>query len=290
MFFLYLPGCVTTQEEASLIEIDFSFMKGDTAILVPAVVSGEDVTVIFDTGASFDVFGPVFAKKVGLGKTKSHTGRRLTGEPMQVNVGKIGSMSFGDIELRDWDIATHSYFDDLKKEHNIHGLLSLRMFRNRPVTVDYPRKKIILETEESLAKRKAIGNSIPVYKEEMIPRSITVQLDFLVSGQWTQKAMIDTGSAPTKLPYPFFDRLGLSRNSEGYKERKKTTVAGFVTKSVSASSPDRIAIKAASGLTNGVQPIVFYKNLRMGSIGGHFFLDKVVTFDLERDRIIVAKP
>ncbi|MCX6116995.1 MAG: retropepsin-like aspartic protease [Proteobacteria bacterium] len=287
-------GCVTTSDSETIalqrpFELQFTFLGDDTAIVIP-VVFGTNITrnMIFDSGAGLEILSSELADSLGLNADKQYVGRRLTGEEFPILVGKLDSAAIGPLNKIGLHAAAHEYFNGLGKKENVHGLISLNFFKDQVVTIDYPSKKLIIETLDSLKEREKAGVSIPLKSERMIPVSFTTQIDLLVAGQ-TQLAMVDIGSASSKLPMKFFDVLGLQSSDPKIRKKTYKTMAGIATTTYYAKVPGQISIGASNDFRNGDDEVGFDSNFRMGSIGGNFFLDKIVTFDLKQMRLILAK-
>lgn len=271
-------------------KIPFEFIEGDTAIVVPAKLNNErSVNLIFDTGAGVDIISSNIAKELLIEPLKTVAGKRLNNEQVKLSIGLLDSLKFGELHLKNSFIASMDYFNELSEELNIHGLLSLKSFEKTPVTVDYKNKKIIIETFESLEKIKKTGAIIPIHTERQTPETLTAQLDFLVKNKWIQKAMIDTGSAPTKLPMKYFDLLKLSKNDPDLKVKSFKTIGGTKEYAYFLPQGGSISIKGHPNLRNTNKPVRFQENLRMGAIGGNFFMGKKVTFVLEEKIIVIRK-
>ena len=184
--------------------VPFEFVKGDTAVVVPVTVDGRDLHLVLDTGAGIEAIAAEVAKEMNIKVTETHTGKRLNGDPLTVGMGKAKSVTFGNITKKNWPLAPMEYFDETSKEINVQGLLSLKFFENHPFTIDYPGKKIVIETARSLADRKKKGFVASIFITHEIPRALCAEVDLEVDGKWKQRSIIDTGSAPTKLEMPYF--------------------------------------------------------------------------------------
>lgn len=269
-------------------EISFEFIKGDTAIVIPALLNGtHNVNLIFDTGAGLEVISKKLANELNIRAEQQFTGKRLTNEPLTIKVGNLNSLKVGTFKAENLEVAPFDFFDEMAKNQNIHGLLSLKAFQNKAVTIDYPRSMMILESKESLAKRRKTGIAIPIYFEKQIPPSLGIHLDLLIDDKWTQRAIVDTGSASTKLHLKYFEKMLLNPNSEDINRKSYTTIAGFKTESLLTPTPGRISLKEAPNIKVQKSPTRFDPNLRLGSIGGNFFLDKIITFDLKNKLLII---
>lgn len=267
--------------------VPFEFVKGDTAVVVPVTVDGRGLHLVLDTGAGIEAIAAGVAKELNIQVTETHTGKRLNGDPLTVGMGKARSVTFGSITKRDWPLAPMEYFDETSKEINVQGLLSLKFFEDHPFTIDYPGKKIIIETASSLAERKRKGFVTPIFTTQEIPRALGAEVDLEVDGKWKQRSIIDTGSAPTKLDMPYFEKMGYSPNDPRLKKKSNNTIAKTTTHAMFIPGPGRIRLFGSKDVVNDEAPIRFQEKLSAASIGGDFFMKYQVTFDLQKHELIM---
>lgn len=293
LYALCLTSCVTpgSSDLSQPTIIPFERVEGDTAVLVPVLLNGtQTVRLALDTGAGIEVIASGLAQNLHVTPTESYTGHRLNGEPLAVKMGAIESIAFGPIIRRKWLVAPLEYFDDLSKTANIQGLLSLNFFDQHPFTIDYPKGVIVLETPASLARRRETGNRLTLHREHQFSRSLDVEVDLLVDGKQRQRAIVDTGSASTKLPMSFFASMSLKRDDPSLKEKTFPAMSGTASSKVYLLPvPGRIQLADAASIINDGSSVVFEDNLRVASIGGNFFRNYAVTFNVQDNEIILSR-
>ena len=261
------PANVTPdrKEREQPMKILFEFVEGDTAIVVPATINGKQVQMVLDTGAGIEALATNIAKDLGIKTTEILTGKRLNGDPLTIEMGAAESLSLGNIIRKNWLIAPLDYFDRMSKEINVQGLLSLKFFEDRPFTIDYPQKFIVLETPESLAKRRNSGFTIPLFLTKEFSQALGVEIDLEVDRKWRQRAVVDTGSAPTKLDMPYFQKMGLSPHDPRLQRKSFNTIAKTRVDAIFLPIPGRIRL-AGSEIDNDNHPVRFQENLSAASI------------------------
>lgn len=269
--------------------VPFEFVEGDTAVVVPVTVDGMVVRLVLDTGAGVEVIATGVAKDLGIQMTETYSGKRLNGDPLSIGMGKAKTVSFGGITKKDWLLAPMDYFDEMSKEINVQGLLSLKFFEDHPFTIDYPGKKIIIETPSSLAERKKSAFVAPIFITREIPPALGAEVDLNVDGKWKQRSIIDTGSAPTKLDMAFFKKLGFSESDPRLKKKSHNTIAKTTTHAFFIPGPGRIQLYGSKDIVNDETPIRFQEKLSAASIGGNFFMKFQVTFDLQRGELLLKE-
>jgi hypothetical protein len=285
-------GCATRvlrDRHFEVLTIPFESSPGDTDVLVPVLVNGRHkVRVALDTGAAIEVLGAEIAEKFGLTPTEMHLGHRLNQDPIEIRMGEISSLTFGNITKANWMVAPISYFDETSKQLGIQGLISLKFFEDHPFTIDYKRRVVIIETPESLRDRQKRGHRIPLHLDRQFSRALDAYVDLHIDRSAVQRAIVDTGSAPTKLPMPYFDSLNLSPTDPKLKIKEFKTIAGTNSRARFLPIPGRITLRDAPEIANDESPVRFEERLRAGSIGGRFFGNLAVTFNLPESEMIVS--
>lgn len=278
-------GCSTFKQATPLI-IPFESSEGDTDILIPAIINGKTrIRVALDTGAGIEVLGTKLAQAHDLRVHETHTGRRLNQDPLTVEMGPLKSLTVGNITRTNWMAAPHPYFDEISKKLNIQGLVSLKFFEDQPFTIDYPKRKVILETSASLRERKKSGILIKLTKDSQFPRALDAYVNLKVDGKFLIKAIVDTGSAPTKLPLNMFEKMNLNKQDPRVRHKNFQTIAGTKADALFLPAPSRVQLSPS--IKNDTTEIRFEENLRAASIGGNFFRNFAVTFDLKNSELIL---
>src|SRR5690348_15856515 len=90
------------------------------------------------------------------------TGRRMSGQPVTVPLGSVDSLQIGATTLADVPVGIFD-MHAMAGLGGVEGFVSLSCIRTLPVTVDYPAGLLILEDEESLARRAVAGTSVDVH-------------------------------------------------------------------------------------------------------------------------------
>lgn len=174
-------------------------------IMIKVKVDHVEGNFIFDTGAGLNVYFEKFAKK--LSKKESYnffTGHRATGEAIECPLYHSESLAIGKDRFKNQIYTT---FDvDFP---NIDGLISLQMFQNTPVTIDYEKSELIFGEIKSSDKKKYIdlqiadhaGKAIDIFTNIKVNNKITIQVS-LDSG---------SGKGAFSLNSRFLDVLGLNK-------------------------------------------------------------------------------
>lgn len=130
--------------------IRFPFvLTEDGHTMIKATVNGVEGTFIFDTGAGLNMLTKNFADSVrDLEKTDGfYTGHRATGEEVQVDIWKADHFAIDQYSLKD------EFFSVYDIDFPLDGLVSLTVFKDVPVTIDYKNEELVVESEQSMEKR-----------------------------------------------------------------------------------------------------------------------------------------
>jgi hypothetical protein len=174
-------------------------------IMIKVKVDNIEGNFIFDTGAGLNVYFEKFAKK--LSKKESYNffvGHRATGETIECPLYHSESLVIGKDSFKD---QTYSTFDvDFP---NIDGLISLQMFQNTPVTIDYEKSELIFGEIKNTDKKKFIDIQIA----DHAGKAIDIFTNIKVNNKITIQVSLDSGSGKGAYTFSshFLDVLGLNK-------------------------------------------------------------------------------
>lgn len=179
VFFILLTSVISAQEKPEKdVEIPF-VLSPNGHIIIDAEINGVKGKFVFDTGAGINLMTQKFADTItrGLEKTKHfHTGHRATGEQITSDLWIVENL---DIQNFEWSDELFAIYDF---EFPLDGLISLRPFLNNPITIDFKKNVLIIESKLSmLERRKKADFILPIKisndKERTIGISTVVQLN-----------------------------------------------------------------------------------------------------------------
>ena len=148
---------------------------------------------IFDTGIGVNLISDSLARAVGCTPSgPAFTGRRMSGQQVTAPMGSLDSVRLGDTLRRDVPVAIFD-MGAMAGLDGIGGFLSLRYFRSTPVTVDYPARVLVIEDEQSLARRAESGFPVSVQVKDDGPAT-DVHLAVRLPGGREISAEVDAGS------------------------------------------------------------------------------------------------
>jgi hypothetical protein len=155
-----------------------------------------------------------------------------------------------------------------KDAEPVEGSIALDLFAGRTITIDFPGKRLVIESPESARERVATAKEVPaILGREMQGRALAVSIGVPTPNgpAWME---LDSGNGGTLLvSKPYAQYFGLDATKEGPQK------ADF------AVSPDFRATGDA-----------FTPDMLIdGNLGMPFLRDKVVTFDLAAGRVWIAR-
>ena len=252
-------------------------------ILMNASVNGVEGNFVFDTGAGLHLLTKNFANKItDLEKTHHfHVGHRATGEEIKSTLWKTKS-----IDLNGY--ATNKDFTAVYDiDFPFDGLLSLTSFEQRPITINFEKNELVVESESSF--KKILSGSkhvlpLTVYKNGA---TLGIGTTVVLENELPLNVHLDSGAG-----------FGLYRFSTDYLDELSVDSTVVEHKKIkSPFVPDEgndyyfAELEKLSDHSNLIQkqPVsaTFITGLIYEGIMGIRWLGDVITIDLENERLII---
>ena len=238
-------------------------------IAMHAKAGGRDGFFVFDTGAGIPVLNPQFAEKICTPWGRN-TGFAMMGNRMEHPRCDDVTFTIGGQKLK---VPVVSVLDVMtlypKDAAPIDGLISLKVFDGKAITIDFPAWTLTIETPSSLRRRIRDATEVPVsFVREMQGQALAVSVGVPTprGRVWME---LDTGNSRTILiSKPYADLFGIDPSK---KEAQPVDfpLAGKLRVAGNAFAPDMIID---------------------GNIGMPFLKDAVVTFDFASGRVWIRHP
>lgn len=183
-------------------------------ILVKATVEGQEGNFIFDTGGGINLFFTDFAKNLKDKQSYNFfTAFRATGERIDAPLFYSENLDFGN---KKFNKTPYSTFD--MKLPGINGLISLQMFQETDIIIDYKNKVIILENIDSIKNKKSFDIQLSTFADNALDIFTYVLLD----NKYRIKVLLDSGAGNNSfwLSDKFVDLLGVDTNKFDVTEKK----------------------------------------------------------------------
>jgi Aspartyl protease len=259
-------------------------------VTVPVVVDGEvETRFVLDTGIGLTLVTEEVGEAIGLTASGSrYTGRRMSGQDLTLPLATVGSLSLGTLTR---DQHTVGILDTRFPEElsEIGGFLSLAFFAETPVTVDYPRGEVVLETEESLAARVTTGTALDVRIRRDGP-ALDLFLPFTIPGRGSIEVEVDMGSDSLILAEQLAGDLGVRLDDPTVRRVDGTDEMGHAYTRYFTSIDGAVHPTGAPELCQVNPDVMLQRIVYDGLVGDAFLRNFVVTYDVGRARMIFAQP
>lgn len=167
-------------------------------IVVKAKIEGIEGNFILDTGAGINVFFSDFVEKIPkmANSYNFFTGFRATGERIDVLLYKSNQVSFSGKNFKNVPYSVANL-----KIPGIDGLISLKMFENDDLMINYDKKEISLVDSNTLSPNKSIDLFLSIQSDD----TIDIFTNVTINDKYKVKAMLDSGAG--KDSFWFSDKL-----------------------------------------------------------------------------------
>lgn len=247
-----------------------------------------DAKLVFDTGGGINVVSNNFFQKIKRGAQFQHyyTGFRHDGDRIDVEVYQVPSLNIGSFELKNVMVGVTAILDGW----NMDGIISLINFEKTPVTVDYNKKKLIIETPTSLHKKARSAQTLPIKLHQFGNLSLDIFVPVCINGSTSLDMEFDTGSLPEDVIVnsKFLDVLRIDTS----KTRNETIFTPFTSTSLRRYITTIDSVQYCSLIYPSLKNIRvdFKQNLIYdGIIGAGYFRELSFTIDIPNKRILVKR-
>jgi hypothetical protein len=287
LYILLLPmlSMVTYAQDTKIKadKIPFS-LTNSGHIIMKVQVNGVEGTFIFDTGAGLNMMTKKFADKIqGLVKSNSFfTGHRATGEALSVDLWQAQN-----VEIEKQLKLTDEVFAVLDVDFPIDGLISLMPFRNKPFTIDFKEKAIILESNKSIKQLLKQTKPIPIQRADYHGRALDIFMNVRINDRLTLQAKLDSGAGFNT--YKFNIRYLNQLDIDATKVKGVYKMSDFnpaIGNTYYHTSLTRLSTSNTEAMVNNPK-VSFVEGLIYEGIIGLNWIGDRITIDLENDRILV---
>lgn len=203
----------------------------DGHILVKARIQGQEGNFIFDTGGGINLFFDDFAQKLEQKSTYNFfTAFRATGERIDAPLFHSKEVVFGNRSFKNVPYTTYNM-----KVKGIDGLISLQMFQNVDLSIDYIKKQIILGPIDPNKHKKYIDIQLSTVADN----TLDIFTYVLLNNQYRIKVMLDSGAGNDSfwLSDKLMDLLGLDKSTFELTEKRSEFNQNKVSKIYKGTIP-----------------------------------------------------
>jgi hypothetical protein len=270
-------------------ECSVAFEYRQHALLVPVTTCGIETSFLLDTGAGLSLISDQLAARVGcVPDGSTYTGHRMSGQPLTIPLGRVGSLDLGTNSAHDITVGILD-FPALAGLEGLGGMLSLSYFRSVPVTIDYQAGLVVIEDQASLERRLDAGTAVSV-QVDYDGASTDLMLGIDLPGGRAIAVEVDTGSDTLILNESLAADAGVDlRSHRTVKSESKDETGNEFVRYFTTMSGD-IGVTGAPKIRMSNPDVMFQKIIYDGLVGDRFLRNFTTTYDLANSRMIFAVP
>lgn len=255
-------------------------------ILISAEVNGVEGQFVFDTGAGLNLVTKDFADKIKTLQKTSHfyTGHRATGEALQADLWIAKSLTLNEYHLTDQNFAVYEV------SLPFAGLISLTAFQNQPVTIDFDKKILIVESAQSLQKRISDEDfEMPISINNDRDITIDISTKIQLNDSLNLEVGLDSGAGfdVYRFNSRYMETLGIDSSQVKHKTKpsyfkpEKSNTYYFTKLNKLTNRNNNVTVQDFK--------VTFIDGLIYEGIMGINWIGRQITIDLPNKRLIVKK-
>ena len=254
-------------------------------VAIPTTASGGlRSRFLLDTGIGVNLVFQAFAGRMGVIPTgETFTGRRMSGQPIPLGMGRLPSLRVGDLEVRDVPVGVHEMGNLPRGMEDVAGILSLGFFDRVPFTIDYPRGEVRIGVDP-----RGSGVPVPIRLIREGP-SVSAYLRMLIPGDRTVEVEVDSGTDVLILHSKLMAGLGVDPQAPSTQRREGTDETGFRYTRYFSTLHGQVRLEGAPEISQSDPRAMFQEIIYDGLIGDEFLRQFAVTFDLERSTLVFQR-
>lgn len=254
--------------------------------MVQATVHGVEGNFIFDTGAGLNMLTKKFSETISdLEETDSfYTGHRATGEKLQLDLWRTGQVEVGSYTLKD------ELFSVYDIDFPLAGLLSLSIFKDVPITIDYENELLIAESGESLEERIDRADAvIPIQILANRGRAWSIFVHIHLNNHLKLQVKLDSGAGfdVYRFNARYMEPLGIDSSRVDHEYKRSDFVPEEGNNYYYTQIPEMSTLNGEAGVRDF--EATFIEGLIYEGIMGINWLGDQITVDIPNERLIVKK-
>ena len=281
---LFASVCLGSTDNPRQTGFPFRISEGGL-ILIQVTADGVKGEFILDTGAGIHVLSNSFLHKLSAQAAGHYTGFRNTGERIDFDLFQIASLGIGRFRQAHPIVAAWEVLDKFK----IDGVLSAKFFEHHIVSLDFTKHELVFENGQTLNRRLRRGRVIPLKVQEDRDKTMGLFVDLTVGDSLTCECELDTGfDGILVLDARFMEPLNLDENSASVKRSESNGLTGL-TEIRYRATVSIVSLLGAPEVKMEKPEVTFKVGLIYdGVVGTGFWLNREVTLDIPRRRLIVG--
>jgi hypothetical protein len=265
LIFLLVSAAANAAEKPQVIKLE-RYRKALWKVHVS--VKGKPGDFLLDTGGGVTLLAEEFSKSIDCKFWGRTTGYNMFGKKSEGPHCDNVQITAGDVALTPVNVGKIDFGDQFAGDKNPDGLLSLDAFDGKAITLDQTTGTLTIETTASLAKRIRTMKEVPFrLSRECSARCLSAFIGVPTTEGMTW-LILDSGAGGVSLISKDHARLfGLD------PQRKEQRLKYEIAPGVPVDSP-----------------VLITDMIMDGNLGQPFMKEYVITFDLSRGRMWLARP
>jgi Aspartyl protease len=256
-------------------------------VTVPVIVGGSRrARFVLDTGIGLTLLSTSLADALACEADGSRfTGKRMSGQEMTVPLAPAPPLALGTFATDEKVVGILDMSGFPEALQGIDGFLSLAFFEHAAFTVDYRRRVVVVETDDSLVTRESAGTQVAV-RVERDPPAVTAFLPMTVPGRARIEVEVDMGSDSLILDESLARDVGVDLDDPSVRRVEGTDETGNPYTRSFTRLRGVVHPADASALVQRDPAVMFQHIVYDGLVGDAFLRNHIVTYDLSRSRMI----
>lgn len=257
---------------------------GNHLMAISAKVNGRDVRFLLDTGIGPTVLSKDFAKELSLEQVGTMSGKRMSGQRMEIPLVKVTSMEVAGLAREDYDVGV---FDTSGFPHvlsEIKGIASIGFFKGKVLTIDYAGSSLSVTDSGINGLQFGRGLKVPIEIELNGP-SVELFIRAELPGGRLVKLEVDTGSDILILNSRLMDELGVVPGEEGVETISGTDETGHNYTRHFAELKGKVQLEGCPEILQENPKVIFQDIIYDGLIGHDFLKRYTISYDISNSLV-----
>ena len=250
--------------------------------MVVEVVVQDSITDrwLFDTGAGLQVVSQAtFDRLTSVTPAGRLTGFRMMGERLDAELYRVSSLEVAGYRQENVLVAPWPELDNA----GISGIVSLKFFENRPITIDFANKTFTVETAGSAEAIARTGQVVPMETQRYRDKALDIFVNFTLGDTVLAEFELDTGSGRRLwIDSRFMEKLGIDTTADSVTAMSNGGQVWQVT------DLSHVSLRDAPSVASDSIRATFRDSLIYDGVMGIAFWDgRAITIDLPNRRLVV---
>ncbi|MBD3169786.1 MAG: hypothetical protein GF307_09915 [candidate division Zixibacteria bacterium] len=234
---------------------------------------------LLDTGAGVQIVSQALFDQLDMVPAGHFTAFRMTGERFDVELFGLRSLQVAGYRKENVLVALWPVLDSM----GISGIVSLKFFEDRALTIDFVDNSLTVETATSVERIAGNGTVVPIETQRYRDSGLDIFAVFKLGDSFKAEFEIDTGSGRRLwIDSRFLSKLAIDTTSDTVTKKPTDTGSWYIT------YLDRVSLWDSPSISTDSVRAIFRDNLIYdGVIGIGFWTDRAITIDIPNHRMIV---